>query len=58
MGQSSEQYIELCEEWVNINPITGWQARTAKDAYHGNPDYDFGRHKTPQVIRRKIKKKI
>ncbi len=26
MKGSKEQYLELCEEWININPITGFNS--------------------------------
>jgi len=56
MGQSSEQYIELCDEWVNMNYITGLPAITAYEKAYGCRDYEFGGYSTPNVIKRSVKK--
>jgi len=56
MGQSSEEYIQLCDEWVNMNPITGFQVKSRYD-YYNAPDVLPGHYQTPKVVRRKVKKK-
>jgi hypothetical protein len=59
MGQSSEQYIELCDEWVNMNPITGFRVYDWKDRKMTDPEYELPRTTSipAKVVKRRVKKK-
>ena len=57
MGACSEDYIELAEEWINYNPITGFVAREKYDPRYHADGWEMGSVSSPKKIKRTIKKK-